>query len=288
MNFTEFVCGVLLGPKFLKRRAKAVVRRILPAEIRRSGVTIVLNPKDTVVGGLLLCGMYERAETKLFCRACKPGMTILDIGAHVGYYTALALRCTAGQGAIVAVEPDQENFGYLRRTVAANGGGSVTCVPKALGAERGIMRLYVCSDNRGDNRLCPHEAADQSYDVEVVTADELLGSVGIERVDLVKMDVQGFEGHVLRGMRETLERSRDVVMLLEYWPQGLRDAGTDPKQMLLDLKYAGFRLFEVGTRGRLVRIEDPSCLIKGHRGEQYATVVAARGGGLSSIGEAAV
>src|ERR1700743_2415223 len=102
MTPLEFVYTVLLKPAPLRKLANASIRALPPRTLHRHGATVVLNPNDPVVSGALTFGGYEIPETKFFLRVCRPGMTFLDIGANVGYYTALALACMQGQGKIIA------------------------------------------------------------------------------------------------------------------------------------------------------------------------------------------
>jgi len=200
-------------------------------------------------------------------------MTFLDIGANVGYYTALAIARMGGSGKIISVEPDRENFKYLQRTVTANGGGNVTCIQKAAADRSGFLTLYVSSENRRDNRLYAHELSDASYRVEVTTIDTILSDHDVAAVDLIKMDVQGFEGQVLDGMRETIRRSKGLVMLMEFWPHGLAGAGTEPTRILDDLESAGFALYELHSTGKLEQIDDRAAFISRYDGVKYASIV---------------
>ena len=273
MTSAEFIYTVLLRPKPLKRLANRVIRMIIPAELKRHGATIVLNPNDPVISGALTFGVYEKSETELFRNLCRPGMTFLDIGANVGYYTALAIAGMEGSGKIIAVEPDRENFQYLERTVTANGGGNVTCIQKAAADRSGFLTLYVSSENRGDNRLYANELSDGSYSVEVSTIDSILSDLGVDAVDLIKMDVQGFEGQVLQGMRETIRRSKGLVMLTEFWPYGLASAGSKPAEILRDLESAGLTLYEVHSSGKIEKIDDQAAFISRYDGRKYASLV---------------
>jgi FkbM family methyltransferase len=277
MNAAEFVYTIVLRPKPLKAVANTVIRWCIPARLKRNGAVIVLNQKDAVVSGAIAFGVYERAETAFFCAVCQPGMTFLDIGANIGYYTALASGRIGEKGRIIALEPDPENFSYLQQNVAANNARNAVCVPKAASGEAGILRLYVNKQNRGDNRLYANDLCDSSYEVEVATVDAVLEECGVERVDLVKLDVQGFEGHVLRGMRKTIQRSEALILLTEFWPFGLRSAGTPPEDLLVELEQAGLRLYELTGKGRLARLTDKKAFIERYSGRKYANIVAFRG-----------
>lgn len=153
--------------------------------------------------------------------AIRSGMTFLDIGANVGYYTALAISVIEGSGRIVAVEPDPQSFQYLLKTVAANHGKNVDCVQKAASDRAGTMSLFRNPDNRADNRLYANDLANSSCEVSVETIDKMLEEVGVSKVDFIKIDVQGYEGYALAGMRETIRRSPKVQILSEFWPAGL-------------------------------------------------------------------
>lgn len=277
MNIAEFIYTVVLRPKPLKILANAVILRIIPSRLNLDGAVVVLNPNDPVVSGALTFGVYEKPETKFFCVVCKPGMTFLDIGANVGYYTALAIARIGENGRIIALEPDQENFSYLQETVAANGAQNTTCFQKAAAAENGSRTLYMSASNRGDNRLYANEFPGSTSQVDVCTIDTLLAQLGVATVDLVKVDVQGFEGHVLRGMGETIRRSGNLILLMEFWPFGLRSAGTNPEELLSEMERAGLKLCKLTQRGTIVPLRDKNDIIVHHPGRRYTTIVAYRG-----------
>jgi FkbM family methyltransferase len=276
MDVSSFIYTVLLRPKPLRNLANRVIRSVIPPRLNVRGATVVLNPEDPVVSGALTFRVYERAETKFFCSVRKPGMTFLDIGANVGYYTALALA-HIGNGTVIAMEPDPDNFRYLQQTIDANHGRHTIAVQKAAGSEAGFLTLYRSSSNRGDNRLYPHAFSESSTRVEVCTVDGLLAEHGIASVDLIKIDVQGFEGHVLAGMKQTLRQPANLILLMEFWPFGLKSAGTDPLHLLAELEQAGLRLYQLNAKGKPIPVADKNALIAGHPGRDYANIVAVRG-----------
>jgi FkbM family methyltransferase len=204
-------------------------------------------------------------------------MTFLDIGANVGYYTALALRMSDGEGRIVALEPDPNSFEYLEQTVKRNGGLNTTCVPKAAGVRRDRLPLYLSKDNRGDNRLYEHEFQTETCLVEVAPVDELLDELGIDTVDLIKIDVQGYEGHVVRGMASAIRHSDQLVIMMEFWPDGLRRAGSDPLGLLRTLREWGLTLFMLTPGGSLIPVPDDQTLIERFPGRRYTNLVAVKG-----------
>jgi FkbM family methyltransferase len=280
MTIAEFIYTIILKPKPLRMLANASIRCVVPSLLERHGVKIALNPLDPVISGALTLNVYEQAETKFFLSTCKPGMTFLDIGANVGYYTALALSRMRGSGRIVALEPDPENYRFLQKTIAANAGSSsgvvITTVPKAASDHSGRMTLFTSSDNRGDNRLYANQLADSQCDVDVLTVDSLLDEMNISTVDFIKMDVQGYEGFVIRGMKTILERSRAAILLSEFWPEGLRHAGTSPEEFLSELGSMDFEVSELCATGEVRRIADPTLFIEQFPGRKYTNIVAMR------------
>ena len=241
--------------------------------VRRHGANIALNPTDPVVSGALMLRVYERSETNFFLSACRPGMTFLDIGANIGYYTALALSIMKGDGRIIALEPDPENFSYLLKTVSANGGKNVHCIRKAASDHVGSMTLFTNSNNRGDNRLYANRLSTSSCEVEVMPVDLLLKGIGVSSLDFIKIDVQGYEGHVLGGMHQIMLQSPRLTLLSEFWPDGLRHAGTSPESYISGLWDLGFSLFELREKGILDKVTDASALIARYTGRQYTNIV---------------
>jgi len=275
MNLPEFIYTKVLAAKPLRRLANAVIRWIVPAQLRIGNATVVLNPNDPVISGALTFGVYEKPETRFFRAVCRPGITFLDIGANVGYYTALAMA--AGASKVVALEPDPENFRYLEATIRANAPAQAIAVPKAAGTAPGKLTLYRSSSNRGDNRLYPNELSDQSCAVEVCTIDQLLVELNTLTVDLLKADVQGYEAQVLEGMQHTIARSSNLTGMMEFWPDGLMRAGTQPVDFLNRLEQLGLRLYELTSKGNLSALRDKRDLIARHPGRQYTNVVFFKG-----------
>jgi FkbM family methyltransferase len=160
--------------------------------------------------------------------------TLVDAGANIGSTTVAFLRDGVFERA-VAIEPDAQNLELLDRNVRQNGlRARVLTVPRAVGARPDTALLELSPDNFGDHRVRVTDAAGaygesdrRTRPVEVARLDDLLDrddAFGAQTVGLLWMDVQGFEGHVLRGASRVLARSTAVE--LEFWPYGLARAGT--------------------------------------------------------------
>src|SRR5207237_678248 len=157
-------------------------------------------------------------------------------GANIGYYTLVFAELVGDSGRVFAFEPEPANFALLSENTGLNGRANVTLVNAAVADAGGRLPLYLAGENKGDHRLfdSPGESRD-SVAVEVVQLDEYLADHPRE-IDFVKIDIQGSEGGALEGMASLLERSRDVELLVEFWPDGLRTFGTDPEEFLESLE----------------------------------------------------
>lgn len=277
MDICDFVYSVVLKPRPLRVMANACLRAMLPERVVRQGATIVLNQKDPVVSGALALNVYEPEQTSFFLAACEPGSVFLDIGANSGYYTALFLSHAGPGGRAIALEPDPECFELLQRTVQANGGTNTTCLQVAASDVRGTARLYRNGQNRGDNRLYWHDMATSACEVRVNKVDSVLAQLQIPEVNLIKMDVQGFEAVALRGMQDTLDRSARLIILSEFWPSGIQQTGENPVSMLRSLADKGFQTYHLARGGRLMQVCDYEQFARSYTGRRYTTVVAAKG-----------
>jgi FkbM family methyltransferase len=160
--------------------------------------------------------------------------TLYDVGANIGMISTGMLRHGEFRDA-VAFEPAPGNFALLQQNVAQNGlTDRVVCMPYALSAEAGTLRLELSEMNFGDHRIRKDdtdgafgEAARATVDVEVRTLDECLASdarLAGRRPALVWMDIQGHEGFFFRGARDVLTAAR-VPVVSEFWPYGVARSG---------------------------------------------------------------
>lgn len=214
-------------------------QRVRPDELSVTieGMQLLVDPRDEVVAAeLLQHGVWEPFETSMFCSTVKPGMTVVDVGAHVGYYTLLAARRVGESGRVVAFEPDPSNCALLRRNVAQNGfADRVSVVQAAVGGETGSVTLFRDTFNLGAHSLeRGNVVGADSVRVPAVTLGRALASEGVDHIDVLKVDVQGAEAGVVAGA-DGLLRARPQRMFIELWPAGLARFGTNPKELLSDL-----------------------------------------------------
>jgi FkbM family methyltransferase len=189
---------------------------------------------------LYVSGTFEPNEFVFLGQILKPGMTVLDVGANEGLYTLFSARRVGATGRVVAFEPSSRERGKLQHNVTRNHLGNVTVVPVAAGSREGTAALQVASDlHSGHNTLGALIYDDApAVGVEHVPVERLdlaVDRLGISRVDVVKIDVEGAEMQVLEGARRTLAGHRPVL-LVEANDQALRAQGTSTDALLAFLR----------------------------------------------------
>lgn len=280
MSVAEFVYTVLLKPRPLRRAANAAIRALLPERVRVGGASVWLNPQDPVVSGALTFRVYERGEISFFRSRFQADMTLVDVGANVGLYSALALSTPGFRGRVLAIEPHRESRAYLEKTIRSNAaaGASTAIVGLAASDRAETLTLYQNPDNKGDNRLYPDPLLRGEETVGADTLDTICRQHGIASAGLIKIDVQGAEAKVVRGASGLLSASRDCILMTEFWPYGLARCGADGLEYLEMLRDLGFRLYELsGNRGTLTAIDTPRELVERTQGRRYANLVGLKG-----------
>jgi FkbM family methyltransferase len=234
------------------------------------GLKIYLDPKDQVITPtILVLGKWEATETAWFLRAVKPGDTLVDAGANVGYYTVIGSRLVGDKGKVYAFEPEPTSFALLQKNVRLNGLTNVVLEQKALSNRKGILRLFIAGQNKGDHRIYQPEGESRpSVDVEAVRLDEYFKDAK-RGIDFLKTDTQGAEGLILEGMTGLLEgRTDGPTIFMEFWPHGLHGMGTDAGALLKKLQSYNYQFYDMNPKGRkgLPRVE-PEDLLAAHPAE---------------------
>jgi FkbM family methyltransferase len=205
----------------------------------------------------LLTNRYERGTTRIFERTLRPGAVVVDVGAHVGYYTLLAARLTSPEGKVYAFEPDPANFALLLENLELNQAANAVAIPKAVAEETSNARLFQDPLNSDRHTLCPLAAGEDSphsISVPTTSLDEFCEALGWPRIDLIKMDIEGAEPMALRGMQRTLRRCAVRWLVVEFNPLGIEAAGMAPENFLMEVACAGYALSEILNDGELQRL----------------------------------
>jgi len=166
----------------------------------------------------------DRAERQLLQKILFAGAVAVDAGANIGVYSEFLSHCIGPTGVVHSFEPCPDNFMRLRR--ATRKLPNVFPCPAAVGERSGETMLYVSGKLNVDHRAYATEGnARRALQVGMVALDDYFKPG--ERVDLLKLDVQGYELHALQGAKRILNENREIKLLLELWPYGLKEAGAN-------------------------------------------------------------
>jgi len=209
-------------------------------EGRVFGWTMRLDLSEHIQRNIYL-GTYEREETKLVKNYLGKGMSFIDVGANFGYFTALAAKMCGPTGKIVAIEPSPFAFSRLQGLIEKNSITFAKCYNWGLGSIAGTLLLHLPEET--DPIHSPTiigEPTKNSVEVKIVTLDELLDMERLSTVDLMKVDVEGFEPEVFKGGRKSLETGKVKAILCELNDVWLRKAGTSAEALYRFILDMGF------------------------------------------------
>lgn len=185
----------------------------------------------------------DRAERLLLANNLLDGAIAVDAGANIGIYSRFLSKCVGRGGAVHSFEPSPENFFHLAAAVSSL--PNVLPHQCAVGAESGSELLYVSDKLNVDHRLFPAEGETRrTVSIKVVSLDDYFKPGA--RVDFIKLDIQGYEFHALRGAARVLKDNPAIKILLEFWPCGLREAGSSARHLLEWLDDNNFSVARVG------------------------------------------
>jgi FkbM family methyltransferase len=193
----------------------------------------------------------DRAERQLLRKILFRGAVVVDAGANIGIYSQFLSRCVGRSGVVHSFEPSPENFERLQ--VATRNLANVRLSRAAVGECSGTSKLYVSDKLNVDHRTYIAEGDSRdAVPIDIVALDDYFKPG--QRVDLIKMDIQGYELHALRGAQRVLRENLDINLLLEFWPAGLEQASVSWEGLVQMLQSSDMELALVRTRG-LIRFD---------------------------------
>ena len=188
---------------------------------------------------LVYLGAYERWETGVVRRLLRPGMCFVDVGANIGYFTLLAARRVGPTGRVFAIEPSPYAADRLSRTISANVIPQVRIERCGLGRRQGEVVLYDAAVGNHTPTMLGDPGC-HGLVVPVRTLDDCVREWSIDRIDLMKIDVEGYEPEVFAGAARTLADGKIRAILCEFNAHWLARAGTSSREVYRGLLDQGF------------------------------------------------
>ncbi len=261
------------------QRLRKVVKHVLkhinlkkPIGLKMKGYTMYGKTIDRLLAIVLWrYNLLEGFESSLYQKLLRKDMKILDIGANLGYYSFIAHNKIGENGKIYAFEPEEDNYGLLVKNIEKNKTHNIVPIKKAVTNKTGSGKLYICEEHRGDHQVFDSGEGRDSIDIETVRIDDFVD----EKIDLIKMDIQGSEFLALDGMEETLG-NKDIIVLTEFWPNGIKKCGHDPRVFLERLKELGFNFHVIDEKKRRVYNSDIEGIMKICPGDKHTNLLLRR------------
>jgi FkbM family methyltransferase len=239
-------------PHWLLRQIAADLNcRIAVNTLLGNGMKIRVVWTDVIGYSIAVDGYYDVPLVRVIQELLKPGMTFVDVGAHVGQYSLLASGLVGGEGNVHSFEPEPETFALLQHNVLINGLRNVHLARCALAKSSRDAELYVARpDNIGQTSLRqPNNFSGVQVKVQCRTLDEYAEEHDMDRIDLIKIDVEGAELDVLLGARGVLSRNPKPHIIIEFWEEFLQAYGSSCAQVAEFLQGSGYSLFWIGETG---------------------------------------
>ena len=212
------------------------------------GNKLFLNKKGLALS-ISHYGTYEESEAKIMEEKIKVGSIVVDVGANIGLHTLNMARIVGNTGRVFAFEPDPSNFEILGENVKINNYQNIILEEKAVGDKHGRVTLYQ-SDNPGNHRLFPQTKQTKGeVEVELTSLDKyFIDSNLAEKINFIKIDVEGLEFSVLKGMKNILKNNKKIKILFEFAPKNTMEAGFTPIELLNYLTSHDFKLYCIDER----------------------------------------
>ncbi|ARF56599.1 FkbM family methyltransferase [Streptomyces gilvosporeus] len=236
----------LLAKRFLNSRLRDRPRR----RVVRTGFgsAMAVDTRDLIQRYIYLFGLWEPHMTHWLERRLRPGDTFVDVGANIGYYSLLAARLVGEEGGVVAVEATPAFHRRVLLHAGMNGCDTIRAVNAAVSDEPGKLTFILASSsNMGAASIVPYDGpAEATFEVEAYPLPDLLTSEEIASARVIKVDVEGAEGGVVRGMEPMLGALRpDAEITIEVTPERMTALGDSADELLEIMRDHGFHVYRL-------------------------------------------
>jgi FkbM family methyltransferase len=228
------------------------------------GTLLYVDANDRLIAPHLLLDRHFEPEVSLYMeKTVQPGDTIIDVGANIGYYACTLGRKVGPTGRIFAFEADPSVWTLLRDNAILNGTFAWTqCRNIAVSAERGSLNFFRRTRYHGNTGIIKNSPeilegfgdADEPFQVECDTLDSLMTDCD-RPIALVKIDVEGSELAVLKGMRSVVDRNPQIKIVLEWALWTIRGAGGTPEEVWALIEGMGLEAFRIAETSALERVD---------------------------------
>ncbi len=200
---------------------KHLMNKFLVVKVRFCDCYYLIDTSDEYGIWLLTRGKSETPEDDFVKNIVKSGDKIIDVGAHWGVFSVLFGKLVGEYGKVYAFEASRKNFKILKKNICINKlSQTVKPYNLAIGNEEKKVNLAIADTSSGHNSIYDkHLKGIKKYEtISQTTIDKFTEENSIKSIDLLKIDVEGYEYNVLKGAEETIKRSKDMWLFVEFSP----------------------------------------------------------------------
>ncbi|MFD7166872.1 FkbM family methyltransferase [Streptomyces violascens] len=216
----------------------------------RSGARFAVDTTDLIQRFLYLFGAWEPHMTRWLQSRLRPGDVFVDVGANIGVFAVLGSRLVGSTGRVVAIEASPAFHRRVLRHAALNQCDNIRAVNTAVSDERKTLTFVLASSrNMGANSIVPYDGpAESTFDMEAFPLPEVLQPDEVARARVIKIDVEGAEGGVVRGLAPVLDQLRpDVEIAVEVTPDRMAQLGDSVEELMETMQKHGFHAYRLPT-----------------------------------------
>jgi FkbM family methyltransferase len=235
------------------------------------GMKVAGNSRDFIQSWIYFFGLTEPNLAHWLRRSLCPGDTFIDVGAHIGFHTLLASKLVGSSGAVVAIEASPSTYEALQRNLALNRVKNVRAVNIAASDQRGRLKFYRGPNHDlGSSTIYPEVAKEGSQleaEVETAPLTEILSPTELKHARVIKIDVEGAEDAVVRGLAPALNTCReDLEVVVEIIPKFLSALNLKAEDVFRVFTDSGFNAYELRAEYR------PEPFLSGQRAARPARI----------------
>jgi len=209
---------------------------------------ISVNTKNFIDACIYYTGDYEPYLKKHFKKFINEGDYILDVGANIGFHTLYFAELTGVNGKVFSFEPIPINFDALQRNIKLNQFPQITTINKALGNTNAPMEIHINQDNQNPGAFNLLENGLKNTIIDCIKGDDYLEGNQIEKIHFIKIDVEGFEYEVFKGLSKTIENSKPII-IFEFDYNYQHKLNDNPKIIFEFLNQYGYQFFTIDGYG---------------------------------------
>ncbi len=209
---------------------------------------INVNTKNLIDASIVYTGDYEPEIKAVFKGIIKPGDTVLDIGANIGFHTLYFSELVGPVGHVLAFEPIPVNYNVLKKNLALNKVKNVSLQTFALGEINEELNIYIDPEPKNPGAYNLFEKTNNNTSIISRVGDEILRELDVNRVDFIKIDVEGYEQFVLKGLVQTISNYKPKI-IYEYDKNYQLRTKNHPKLIFEFLYELGYSFFAINQHG---------------------------------------